>query len=264
MIDVSVIIVSHGHEAMLPACIASLGPALAGLRAEIIVLDNLGAGAVRAALGGAALGGFAVAVLDNAEPAGFAANVNRVAADAGGRHLLVLNPDTEHAEGALAEAVAFMDATPGAGVVGCRLLDPSGAIQQSFRQFPSLPFLLARGLGADLWPWQPGFYKRRMMKGAGGNVPHPADWVFGACMLLRADEFRGLGGFDPGYRLYYEDVDLCRRYRRAGLQTWVFPAVRFRHLHLRASAAAPFSRIWRWHLASAIRYLTKASFGQSH
>ena len=238
---------------MLPRCIASLAPALAGLHAEILVLDNLGRGGARAALAG-----LDATALDNARPAGFAANVNRVAAQACGRYLLVLNPDTEHADGLLSQAIAFMDARPGIGVLGCRLLDSGGGVQQSFRQFPSLPFLLARGLQIDHWPWQPAFYRRRMMTGAGTDTPHPADWVFGACMLLRTAEFRGLGGFDPAFRLYYEDVDLCRRYRAAGLETWVYPGVRFRHLHARASAHAPFSRIWLWHIGSAVRYFTKS------
>jgi len=251
--DLSVLIVSHGHEAMLPRCIASLGPALAGLDAEILVLDNLGRGGARTVLAG-----LDATVLDNAYPAGFAANVNRAAAQAGGRHLLVLNPDTEHADGLLAQAIAFLDARPSVGVLGCRLLDLDGAVQQSFRQFPSLPFLLARGLLADRWPWQPAFYRRRMMSGAGTDAPHRADWVFGACMLLRTAQFRGLGGFDPAFRLYYEDVDLCRRYRAAGLDTWVHPGVRFRHLHARASAHAPFSRIWLWHVCSAVRYFIKS------
>ena len=44
----------------------------------------------------------------------------------------------------------------------------------------------------------------------------PADWVTGCCLLVRRDCLEQLGGFDPDFFLYYEDVDLCRRAREQG------------------------------------------------
>jgi GT2 family glycosyltransferase len=253
--DLSVVVVSHGHEALLRGCVASLAPALAGLSAEILVIDNLPAGGAAGVLAGTP-----ARVLRNAAPVGFAANVNRGAAATTGRCLLVLNPDTVHAAGRLAEAIAFLDAHPAIGLLGCALVNEDGSEQRSYRAFPSPAVPIARGLGADRWPWQPAWYRRALMQGGGGAQPFRADWVFGAFLLLRRADFAAVGGMDEGYRLYYEDVDLAWRLRRAGRETWVFPALRFVHAHQRASAKRPFSRAWRWHVASALRYFSRTMF----
>jgi GT2 family glycosyltransferase len=254
--DLSVVIVSHGHEEMLPACIASLAPALVGLAAETVVVDNLQKGAVAAALTSFP----ASIILENRAPIGFAANVNRGAQATSGRYLLILNPDTVFRAGRLAEAIAFLDARPDIGVLACTLLNPDGSHQQNFRQFPTLPVLLARGFGADRWPWRPAFYRRRLMEDTRFEKPHPVDWVFGAFMLLRRADFERLGGMDEGFRLYYEDVDLCYRFHRAGLGTCLFPGIQFVHRHARASAKRPFGQTWRWHVASAARYFWKSGY----
>lgn len=264
--DLTVVVISHGHEAMLPTCLGSLGPALAGLSAEVVVVDNLPGGAARAALGGP-LPALAPEprLVESARPVGFAANANRGAAAGSGRHVLLLNPDTRHRAGRLADAVALLDARPDLGLVGCALENPDGTPQRGHRRFPSPAFVLARGFGADRWPWRPAFYARGLMEDAGppadstGGAPFPVDWVFGAFMLLRRADWEALGGMDEGYRLYYEDVDLARRLRDArGLGACVLPALRFAHAHGRASAKAPFGRAWRWHVASAARYFLKS------
>lgn len=253
--ELSVIIVSHGHEAMLTTCIGSLAPLLAPVKAEIIVIDNLQDGRVAAALAG-----YPVRLIENQAPQGFAANINEAARVASGRHLLILNPDTEGRSGCLANAIVFLDQHPQVGILGCRLLNPDGSRQQNYRQFPTLPVVIARGLGADRWPWQPPFYRHRLRVDVRSAEPHRVDWVFGAFMLLRRDEFLRLGAMDEGFRLYYEDVDLCYRYRKMGLATCVYPEIVFLHVHLRSSATHPFGRTWRWHVASAVRYFRKSGY----
>jgi N-acetylglucosaminyl-diphospho-decaprenol L-rhamnosyltransferase len=250
--DLSVIVVSHGHEAMLPRCIASLEPALDGISAELLVVDNLPDGG-----GAAALAEMPVRVIRNAAPVGFSTNLNRGAAATTGRCLLFLNPDTEHLGGRLADAMRLLDERPEIGLLGCTLQGEDGAPQQNFRRFPSPAVPLVRGLGADRWPWRPGWYERAMMATARGDTPFPVDWVFGAFLLMRRSDFARVGGMDERYRLYYEDVDLAWRLRRAGLATWVFPELRFLHAHQRSSAKRPFSRAWRWHVGSALRYCSR-------
>ena len=234
---------------MLPRCVASLAPALAGLSAEILVINNLPQGSAAAALRNTP-----ACVAVNPVSVGFATNVNRGAAATIGRYLLFLNPDTAHRDGLLADAIGFLDAHPAVGLVGCTLLETDGSPQQSFRRFPSPAIPIARGLGAERWPWQPAWYRRGMMNAERAAVPFPVDWIFGAFLLMRRSDFVRIGGMDEGYRLYYEDIDIAWRLRRAGLSTWVFPNLRFLHEHQRASAKRPFNRAWRWHVRSAIRY----------
>ena len=191
--DLSIVIISHGHAAMLPGCVASLRAALLGLSAEILVIDNLADGAAAAALSG-----HPVRVVANRAPLGFAANVNVGARVTMGRCLLFLNPDTRHHDGRLADALGFLEGRPDIGLVGCQLLNPDGTPQQSFRRFPSPAVPLVRGLGADRWPWRPRWYRDALMEQAPSETPFPVDWVFGAFLLLRRGDFERLGGMDRG------------------------------------------------------------------
>ena len=90
--------------------------------------------------------------------------------------------------------------------------------------------------------------------------PTPVDWVFGAFMLIRHDRFAAVGGMDPAFVLYYEDVDLCYRLRKRGLNTVFYPDLQFAHRHLRTSAHRPFGQAWRWHVSSAFRILRKHGY----
>lgn len=254
MTRLSVIIVSHGHEAMLAGCLGSLRVALRDIESEVILLDNLALGRAQQTLCTILPEG---RFIENSKPQGFAENVNRAALAAGGEYLLLLNPDTEYSRGSMAAALEFLDDNPDIAVLGCRMLNPDGSPQQNCRRFPTLPVIVARGLGADRWPRRPRFYRHRMMEDVTITRPVLVDWVFGAFLLVRRAQFLAIGGMDAKFRLYYEDVDLCYRFRRQRLDTAVFPELEFFHRHMRASASRPFGALWRWHVRSSGRFLRK-------
>jgi GT2 family glycosyltransferase len=252
--DLSVIIISHGHEAMLHNCLRSFAPALRGLGAQTILLDNLPSGGAERQLRPVFQD---VVFVNNESPVGLSENMNRAARIATGEYLLFLNPDTEFLSGSLTGALDYLERHTDAALLSCRLLNEDGSIQQNYRRFPTLPVIFSRALGADHWPWHPWFYRSRMMINVTFDRPTLVDWVFGAFMLIRKDDFAAVGGMDPGFVLYYEDVDLCYRLRERGLRTVYFPDLQVAHRHMRSSARAPFGRAWRWHLRSAFRILRK-------
>ncbi len=236
---------------MLPGCVASLASALDGLASEILVIDNLPDGGAAAALSG-----YPVRLTTNTAPLGFSANLNAGARATTGRSVLFLNPDTRHYRGRMADALGFLDGNPGVGLIGCRLLNPDGTLQQSFRRFPSpaVPLRVA---------WRRSLALAAAMVSARSDGERfirnsfPGRLGIRGFPLLRRADFERLGGMDEGFRLYYEDVDLAWRMRRAGLDCWVFPSLQFLHEHQRSSARQPFSRAWRWHVGSALRYFAK-------
>ncbi|HET7200570.1 MAG TPA: glycosyltransferase, partial [Burkholderiales bacterium] len=79
------------------------------------------------------------------------------------------------------------------------------------------------------------------------------DWVGGMFMLFRSDVFAALGGFDPAYHLYYEDVDLCARLRRKGYDVRLVPGASASHFARRQSRRS--AKYLAWHLRSMLRYL---------
>jgi GT2 family glycosyltransferase len=166
---------------------------------------------------------------------GFARAVNEACRLSRGEWFLLLNPDTTVPPGFLDAVLARLDdlaaREPGAGVVGFRLGNDDGSRQLSTGRFPTL----AGTLLGRLWPRA----TRKYTAPAGpGRVP--VDWVTGCCLLVRRDCWRDVGGLDPDFFLYYEDVDLCRRAWRAGWSVWYDPgALVLHHRPLHARAVPP-------------------------
>ena len=254
LLDLSVIIVSHGHEHFLVTCLSSLIPALSGLAAEVILVDNLGRGHLSNLIDRSQL---PVVFLENQTPQGFAWNTNHAVRSASGRYLLFLNPDTQLLSGHLATALTLLEQDPTVGAVGCKLLNPDGSRQENPRRFPTLPEIVARGLYTDKWLRPPQPSQSKYPDDESHRSLIPVDWVMGAFMLLARSHFESVGGMDEHFFLYYEDVDLCYRLRRCGLTTCYFPGITVLHHHHRASAARPFGSHWRWHVQSVCRYFWK-------
>jgi N-acetylglucosaminyl-diphospho-decaprenol L-rhamnosyltransferase len=159
------------------------------------------------------------------QPTGYGACVNRAAALTQGDRFAVLNPD-----------ILFEDPA-----VPTRLAD--GTLQDSARQVPTPADLLMRRRSSR----QYGVIR------ASGLVP----WVVGAFMVINRDAFGVVGGFDERYFLYFEDVDLCWRMRRAGFGTYFDAATEVRHEHQAGSHAPIWSRSTRAHVRSALRFYSR-------
>jgi GT2 family glycosyltransferase len=162
---------------------------------------------------------------------GFARAANEGARLSRGDWLLLLNPDMTVPPGFLDAVVRLTRrweaARPRAGILGFRLRHADGSPQRSAGPFPTLFGTLARLLLPRAW-------RKYHLHPDGGRRPVP--WVSGCCLLVRRDCFAELGGFDGGFFLYYEDVDLCRRARSRGWSVWYEPAltlVHHRPLHVR-------------------------------
>ena len=256
-LDLSIIIVSHGHEHFLHDCVHSLPQALLDLQAEVILVDNLGADRLPGVIGQAEL---PVTFWANRSPQGFAQNMNQAARHSHGRYLLLLNPDTCLLSGSLADALAFMERDRTVGVVGCKLVNPDGSLQVNYRRFPTLPAIITRGLYTEKWLRLPQFYRQYLMVNERFDSLTPVDWVLGAFMLVSKQHFEMVGGMDERFFLYYEDIDLCYRLRQRGLNTYYFPGIEVMHHHLRTSAANPLGPHWRWHVQSVCRYFWKHQY----
>ena len=208
-------------------------------RFELIVVDNGSsvapgiralhragedAGAPSAGAGGEVgapgAGGANVHFVEPGRNLGFAAAVNRGAANAGGGLLLILNTDARPESGALESLIRGMAQHPEAAGLAPRLLDEDGAPQAGWqlRRLPGLRTLLGYCCFVEPGPMpEPP---------AGSPVEQPA-----ACaLLLRRDVFEAVGGMDEGFwPAWFEDVDLARRLREQGDQVLYWPDATFRH-----------------------------------
>ena len=131
-------------------------------------------------------------------------------------------------------------ADPGLGVVGARLVFEDGTLQHDGMSFERLP-----QFGDWPFPMHPG--KGRLPPRGETAALAEAEAVTGACMVLRADLARELGGFDEDFAIGdFEDTDLCLRIRRKGLRCAVDRRARLFHLE-RQSQVTP-DRMWRFYV----------------
>jgi GT2 family glycosyltransferase len=201
-------------------------------------------------------------VMPAASNEGFAAGVNRGAGQTDADYLLLINPDSIIEPGFLPAAVEWMDVHSNVGIAGPVIRDQDGSIQASARRFPDLTTAIA---GRSSWltrvlPRNPLSRHNLPCALTPPREPMPIDWVSGACMLIRRRTFEAVNGMDPGFFLYWEDADFCRRAAARGWQTVYLPIEGAMHTGAASSRHASDLALTAFH-RSAYRLFTKHASG---
>ncbi len=160
--------------------------------------------------------------------------------------VMVLNSDVEFLKGHPRDLVRFLKEHPRAGAVGPQLLNSDGTLQFSCRNFPSLAVSLGHAFLGDLFPRNPFTRSYHMIDFDHCEVAE-VDWISGAAMMLRRQAFEEAGGFDEGYFMYVEDVDLCWRLKRTGWKVFYCPEVKIVHHIARASSQQSTRMLFQHH-----------------
>ena len=209
--EIDVVIVNWNGGALVRACLASLAGAGDDPAKAVVVVDN-------ASVDGSAdeleRPDLRLAVLRNADNAGFGRACNQGAALGRAPAILFLNPDTEVGPDALRLALAALAQDPTVGVVGAQLVDGAGRVQRMCARRPSAKSLIGQELLLDRL--MPGRVPTHFMTEWDHAASGPVDQVMGAFLMIRRSLFEQLGGFDDRFHVYYEDVDLCARVCDAG------------------------------------------------
>lgn len=211
MIDLSIIIVNHNTKKLLADCLSSLRAQEEDLALQVVTVDN-----------GSQDGSPEMVLRDfpnvhlirNETNEGFAKPNNQGLALARGRYCMLLNSDTIVKPRALKILVSFMDDHPDVGACGPRLLNSDGTLQRSCREFPSLwrHFCDMSGL-ENLFPHSVfGSFEVRFDHDRIAEVDQP----MGAALLVRSEVIRQVGYLDEQFKIYYNEVDWCKRIKNAG------------------------------------------------
>lgn len=190
---------------------------------------------------------------------GFGAAANLGAAGRDATYILVLNPDIVVEPGTVKSLVGVLEADPSVAIAGPRIEEPDGTLYPSARSFPSLGDAAGHAFLGLVWKNNP-FTRRYRMQDWGHGSARLVDWVSGACFLARRTHFEELGGFDPGYFMYVEDVDLCWRAGRRGWGVAYEPAGRVTHVQGVSTARAPYRMIAAHH-RSTLRFYRRTARG---
>jgi N-acetylglucosaminyl-diphospho-decaprenol L-rhamnosyltransferase len=195
-----------------------------------------------------------VHVLDTGGNIGYGRAANAGVAKTSAEFVVVANPDIEWAPGSLDELLAAARRWPRGASFGPLIHTPGGAVYPSARALPSL----GRGIGHALcgWWWPANPWTAAYHVDDQVLTERPAGWLSGSCLLLRRAAFDEVGGFDPGYFMYFEDLDLGERLGAAGWQNVYVPAAVVCHAGGHATSRDP-ARMAAEHHRSAWRYLSR-------
>ena len=242
---VSAVVVSHGSRDELATCLATLAPQVD----EVLVIGDV-PGSVGEVPPGAR-------VVENERSRSFAANANLGFAETSGELVVLANPDTVAEPRAVRVLADFAAAHPRCGIAAPRLLTPEGAWQPSRRRFPTIRGTLVRRTPLRLL--YPPFERQRdhYLLDERPGEPVQADWMLAAFLLLRRELIDDLGGFDPGFRMYGEDIDLCYRAAKAGWERWYVPQAVVRHRYAAVIDKRFLTRHTVWHLRGMLRFVRK-------
>lgn len=222
---VSVLIVTHNSSREIGECLDALARGTA-VPYEIVVVDNASddstAEFVAQVVG--------VRHVANTRNLGFATAVNQAGQLAGGRYLLLLNPDTVVHVGAVDRLASFLDEHVTAGIAAPRLLNADGRIRHNCFAFETPWSMFWFGIGVG--PLRR--VRNLMLRHTGWNIeanhPQEVEAVTGAAMLVRRELFEHLGGLDERFFMYCEDGDFCRRAKRVGWRTLLVPEAVVTHI----------------------------------
>jgi GT2 family glycosyltransferase len=219
--DLETVIVSHGAEELLRRCLRSLQEHPAQGETRVTVVDSGSTDSTPDMVERE----FPSVRLIRRENIGFSAANNVVLREDEAAAILLLNPDTEVYAGTLDASLERLRSDPRIGMVGCKLVTESGALDHACkRSFPTPLSALAHFTGVGRNGDDAGALSQYRATHLGDDDPGEVDAVNGAFMLCRAEAVREVGLLDEGYWLYMEDLDWCRRFWQAGWKVFYEPA----------------------------------------
>jgi len=183
---------------------------------------------------------------------GYGAAANAGLAGLTSGYAVIANPDVRFEPGSIDELLAVARRWPRAATVGPAIMTPEGELYPSARDLPRL----STGVGHALlgWAWPANPWTARYRRERETPRERPAGWLSGSCLLVDVGAFWSVGGFDPGYFMYFEDVDLAERLSRRGWLHVYAPSAVVVHEGGHSTRREPH-RMQRVHHTSALRYL---------
>jgi len=244
------IIVTHQSAATIAECLQRLRAAQ-GV-AQIRVVDNGSTDTTVEIVQRQASQDARLHFIANPDNPGFGVACNQGVADSSAPWIALVNPDCLLTPESLHRLLAHAHSVPGEVVIGAVLVDKHGHEDPaSRRRDPQFAAMLRARAARDL-----------AVPAAPGEVLQPVAAISGALMLLPRRLFTRIGGFDPGYRLHMEDLDLCRRAREAGAAVAIANDVQVVHLRGISSRSRPWFVEWHKH-RGMWRYFQTFEAGQT-
>ena len=251
MTRLAILIVSYNSRSDLETVLRSLTETAPTVPHEIVVVDNASTDSTPAYIRERWPG---VRLIASESNLGFAQANNLGIRNTSSELVLLVNPDTIVSGSDVDRLVSVLESQPDVAVVGPRIVDGMGRAELSF--------------GAMISPWAELRQKILVRGNDRGVSPITAivdrmtrrtrrvDWVSGACLLIRRQDLDQVGGFDPRFFMYAEDVDLCAAVRAQGRSVLFSAEPQVVHLRGRSGVAAP-ERVRQAYRRSQVAFYAK-------
>lgn len=223
--ELAVVIVNYDTGDWLRRCLASLAAHRGDIAIDVVVVDNASHDdSHRRALAAHPW----ARLIENSANVYLSSAWNQGARTTSAPYLLFLNPDTEWWHGTLANHVAVARAHPRAGIVGPLVRNLDGTVYASGRRFPSVVDAVGHAFCSP-FTRDNRFTRRYEMDGWDRTTEREVDWVSGCAMLLPRAAYEAVGGFDEGFPLYGEELDIATRLHAQGWSVLFTPEVEIMH-----------------------------------
>lgn len=226
--QLSIVIVSYNSKSLVQNCLGSLQKAIQDIGAEIIIVDNCSTDGSKEELPEKYPG---IKYIFNDENLGFAKACNQGFRISSGKYILFLNPDTILTETCLKECLDFFASHTDAGAVGVRMINGKGKFLKESKRGqpgPAASFYKLFGFAA-IFPGSKTFSKYYQ-----GHLPetenNTVEVLSGAFMMIKREVFEKLNGFDEGFFMYGEDIDISIRIGRSGYKNYYLGTISVTHI----------------------------------
>lgn len=258
--ELSIIVTNYKNPELLKVCLDSIKKNYTGSDWEIIVSDSETEEKTELIMREVFP---EIRFIASVENIGFGATVRNGYEKSRGDYILILNGDIIVKNNSIEKLLDYIKNNPKVGIVGPQLLSFNETIQPScFRYYTPLTILYRRtylgklGIGKN-------HIDRFLMKEFDHKNIKEVDWIQGSAMMTKREAISKIGLMDPNFKMYFEDVDWCRRFWEKGYKVVYNPTSQMYHYHGRGSAGTGviktlLSKKLAWiHIASAIKYFWK-------
>ncbi len=258
--ELSIIITNYRNPELLKLCLDSVRKYTKGLAYELIVADSATQEdtemMMREEYGDVKFFPFAANV-------GFQALIKKGIEESTGKYLLLLNGDIIVIPNSIEKMLTFIKSDDTVGMVGPKLLNFDGSLQYSCSRFYHPVTIIYRRTFLGHFAFAQKHLDWFLMKDRNHDLTMDVDWLMGSSLMITRSAVEKVGLMDPGYFMYMEDVDWCRRFWENRYRVVYYPAAVMHHYHGRGSAKGGvirsllLNRLTWVHIFSAIRYFKK-------
>jgi GT2 family glycosyltransferase len=260
--ELSVIIVSYNVKEFLKRCLDSVLVASENISCEIFVVDN---DSEDGSVGMIKESYPSVKLIANTENRGFSVANNQAIRVAGGRFVLLLNPDTIVGPDTFSKCIDFMNRNEDAGALGVKMMNGEGTfLRESKRSFPRTGTAFFKSFGLANLLRHSAFFNRYYLPMIDNNETSPTEVISGAFMFLRRETLDRSGLFDEDFFMYGEDIDLSYRLLKTGFKNYYFPEASIIHFKGKCTPRNGFKDIKHFYNAMRIYVRKRSAEGNYH